>query len=178
MLNQLKKVKTLACLTAAAVLAGCANYPSATLSPENLLLILHQDITVESGRARVFIQQGEVTGTGSLQTYEPSCDFEVMEVSGSGSEQVILADTFRVTRVHNTSSVYASRYEPYEQYAMDGGREYLNTTYLTEFTLRSELQPGVLRLNCKIWSIDPFQRYLSPAQIGQTLGTIATFKSE
>ena len=177
MLNNLKKVHALVCLVAAAGLASCANYPVATQSPENLVLVLNQDLAVESGRARVFLQEGEITSTNDLQTYEPSCDFEVIEVSKPGSEQLIHSDTFKVTRVHHATNVFLQKFELNQDYAMDG-LEYLNTTYLTEFTLRSELQPDVLRLNCKIWSIDPFQRYLSPAQISQTLGSIATFKSE
>lgn len=178
MLNKLKKIYTQAFLIAVAALTGCANYPSPVQAPENLVLILNQDITVEPGRARVFIQRGSVTRTGDLQTYEPSCDFEVVEVSQAGSVQLIRSGTFQVTRVYLAPpDVYAQTFELNQHYAMAVG-EYLNTTYLTEFTLKSESQPDVLRLNCKIWSIDPFQRYLSTSQISQTLGAVATFKQE
>ena len=178
MLKILIKFKPLVCVIMTAGLISCANYQSVNQSPENLVLILNQDVSVESGRARVFLQNGQVTKTKNLETYAPSCDFEVVDVSKQGAEQVIHSDEFRVLRVYYAApDTTKLNFEPGEQYAQEGF-EYLNTTYLTQFDLRSETQPDVLRLNCKIWSIDPYQRYLSPAQIDQTLGTIATFRSE
>lgn len=178
MLTYTNFLKILVSLVVAGGLFSCAGYQSPRQYPANLVLRLNQDITVESGRARVFLQNGKVTRTGQLQTYEPSCDFEVIEVSRPGAEQVIAADEFRVTRIFYAPPEFTQvDFELNQQYAYERF-EYLNTTFRTEFSLKSENQPDVFRLNCKIWSIDPWQKYLTPAQIEITLGTVATFITE
>ena len=175
MLKKLINLKTLMCLMMACSLISCTTYQSTRQFPENLIVVLNQDITVESRRARVFLQNGEVTRTGQLKTYEPSCDFEVVEVSKPGAEQIIYADEFRVTRVYFAPPDFTYfNFQPNQQYAHEGF-ERPNTTFLTQFSLSSESQPSVMRLNCKIWSIEFSQRYLSKAQIDQTLGSIVTF---
>lgn len=175
MLRKLLNLKTLLCLVVAGSLVSCASYQSTRQFPENLVLILNKDILVESARARVFLQNGEVTRTGQLKTYEPSCDFEVVEVSKPGAEQMIYADEFKVTRIfYAPPNLSSFNFEANQQYASEGF-ERANMTFLTEFSLSSERQPHVMRLNCKIWSIEVSQRYLSKAQIDQTLGSIVTF---
>jgi len=175
MLKKKVNLKTFLCLLMVGSLISCASYQSTRQIPDNLVLVLNQDIAVESGRARVFLQNGKITRTGQLQTYEPSCDFEVVEVSKPGFEQIIKADEFKVTRVYFAPPGYSYYFfEMNQQYAHEGF-ERPNMTFLTQFNLSSESQPQVMRLNCKIWSIDFYQRYLSKEQIDQTLGSIATF---
>lgn len=75
--------------------------------PVGTSVVLHQDITVPAGHARVFLQYGKVVAKHRLDTYYPHCNFEQRAVSDGTA--LINADRFRVTAVRSGEDLVVQR---------------------------------------------------------------------
>jgi len=116
--------------------------------------ILHQDISISSGRAHASFQHGQVTD--GLDNYAVGCVLEVRDL-GPGT---VTAGTFTIRRAEN-STQWINRPDTMEFYRI--------------MYLESESQPGVMHLTCKDWD-GPLQgKDITVPEMREALGGIASF---
>ena len=111
-------------------------------------IVLYQDLTVPTGHARVFLQNGRVMGLNSLNQYYPHCDFEVRDVS-DGALQVH-AGTFIVTRVTTGEAMVVQRKQGFMRasFAPDGDQTVGMVSPYVHHQLHAEGQPELMRMTC------------------------------
>ena len=141
-------------------------------------LVLNQPIRVSAGKARVFVQDGEVRS--GYNSYKPHCGFEIKSVKHDGF--VIDSDTFVVSRVQGSVQEVVSA-EPVRVAAFGmiggigggGGSASYYSGY--HFWLSSEDQPEVRRMSCFGVFAQPFELYPPTLEeIRFALGAVATLK--
>ena len=153
--------------------------------PVGAHVVLNREITIPPDSVSVMLQDGRITRAGDVNNYRPHCKFEVrrrLEVA-----QSVAPDDFLVTHVERNllQSVDAAPKRPVSatpvalRVASDGGEEGDGAslqTYATRMTLRSDKQPGVLRLTCGQWAYPPEGEHLSIDDIRRALGEVLTLR--
>jgi hypothetical protein len=86
---------SLTMLFLAGLLGGCAHAPPGPGSKRITSLVLDQPVAVPEGRARVFLQDGELVRR--FNEFRPHCALEIRHLSGP--PRTIPAGTYPVTRV-------------------------------------------------------------------------------
>jgi len=141
-------------------------------------LTLHQTVRIPPGKARIYIQNGRVVGTG-FDSYQASCSLEVRHLGERA--QRIEPDTFVVNRIQQFfEEVASSGWAPARLAglglagaAVDGGPSMIYRGW--HFWLHSRRQPNVLRLSCRGVFADPWEA--DPPtfdEIAAALGDVAT----
>jgi hypothetical protein len=118
-------------------------------------LILHQDVSIPSGVSHVNFQHGQVVN--GLDNYAVGCVLDVRDL-GPGS---VTATTFTIKRAES-STEWISRPNIMKFYRV--------------MYLRSESQPGVLRLTCHDWDGPLMGKDISVPEMREALGAIASFE--
>lgn len=150
---------------------GVDTYLGLTGGVVQLLEPLH----VAPGRARIFLQRGEIHRKYSVNEYVPQCSFEVDSVAHMG--MTIEPDTFRITGVQRILEevVYLrKRHVASQSIAMfeDTGAALVFAGY--HFWLDSPRQPGVMRLTCHGTYADlPEAQPPTLLEIHEALGKVA-----
>ena len=168
------------------LLTGCAQFRSSIDSPDELffrppvgtVVELRQDLRVAPQRTRVFIQSGSVLGSGGINTYHPSCNFELRDLSPE--PQVISAGNFTIERVRlGSESVVRAGTLQLASLRLAGYRHHSDSQSIMRyyhFSLHSEQQPQVMRLTCRGGLDDsPKADYPTWPEIQQALGTVVGF---
>lgn len=146
--------------------------------PAGSRLILNRELEIPAGWATARLQFGRVVAFGHVQEYEPHCIFEINTVRQEA--QHVEPDTFAIVGVQRSISeiAAASGFFIRAAYAFEDSRP-SQLFYKTTFILRSERQPGVLRMICQS---DQFAagisipRHLTVPEIRQALGNIFTLQ--
>ncbi len=77
--------------------------------PAGSTVTIHQDLEIEAGRARIYIQRGK-TANKIRHTYEPYCYFQMRRPRAEMKNPTrILADTFSITRQRRQNEMSADR---------------------------------------------------------------------
>ena len=118
-------------------------------------LILHQDVSVPSGRSHANFQHGKVVN--GLDNYAVGCVLDVRDL-GPGS---VSAGTFTIKRAES-SQEWVSRPNIMKFYRV--------------MYLRSDSQPQVLRLTCQDWDGPLLGDDISVPEIREALGGIFSFE--
>ena len=166
-------------------LAGCQNSSTVRevgganrfIGLQGASLVLHQPLRVGAGKARVFLQNGEVGQW--FDSYQVHCAFEITSVNHDGWQ--IEADTFTITRVQSSIQPVVMT-EPVRLAALwsvgglnGGGSQSYYAGY--HFWLSSVNQPGVRRMSCFGVYAQPYELYPPTLEeIRQTLGSIAEIR--
>ena len=163
------------------VLAGCQR--SATVRDpgsrgwvllDGARLQVRQALPVSAGKARVFVQDGFVTG--GFDNYRAHCAFEIESIDHDGG--TIEPDTFQIVRVqHTLVPVVQARplmvAGPWHVNAdVNGGSSSYHEGY--HFWIYSERQPEVMRMSCYGVYAQPYE--LEPptlVEIRRALGDLA-----
>lgn len=146
--------------------------------PPGSVVELRQDLQVAPLRTRVFIQAGEVLGSGGVNTFYPSCNFELRRLSEQ--TQWIKAGRFQVEQVRQGSeSVVQTRSIQLASLRLAGFRAFSDAPAIMRyyhFNLISEQQPEVMRLTCRGGLEDsPQADFPTWPEIQQALGPVAGF---
>ena len=166
-------------------LAGCATTPNLRgasdltrdLRGHQVSFVLNQDVTVPAGRARLFLQDGEIVGGRNL--YQPHCILEVDSVDHQGFP--VSAGRFDVVRIQrSTVQIAAQRGFRLASTVMafDAWRD--NSDRFHDgyhFWLQSDTQPSVMRLTC--YGVFERPSHLRPPtleEIGVALGEVGRLK--
>lgn len=142
-------------------LAGCSTTGSSDPSslnfrmPEGSKLVLNRDVSISASYSHANFQNGEQTP--GVDEYTINCSLEQRDL-GPGT---IVPDSFLIT---NFSS----------------SREWINQPHTMRFykmiRLRSERQPGIMRMECGYWDGPMIGRPVTLTDIQQALGDIFTFE--
>jgi hypothetical protein len=118
-------------------------------------LILHQDVSIASGRAHASFQHGNVVS--GLDNYAVGCVLDVRDL-GPGS---VSAGTFTIKRAESS-------------------QEWISRPNIMKFYrvmyLQSDTQPGVLRLTCQDWDGPLMGDDISVPEMREALGGIFSFE--
>ncbi len=116
------------------------------------VFVLHKDVVMPPGQARIFFQDGAVTS--GVNEFRPHCHLKIYTLSDR--PQTIVADTFTITRITNRRDQIVQRRpiqlaaSVYFGFAVggnaDGGLSREMQVYV--FSLQSEQQPDVRFLVC------------------------------
>jgi hypothetical protein len=146
---------------------------------EGASLVLNQEITVASGKARVFVQNGAVRY--GFDSYKPHCAFEINSINHDG--YAIEADTFAITRVQRSMQEVVStgpaRFAALQLASGMGGGGGGSASYFDgyHFWLSSVQQPGVRRMSCFGVFAQPYELYPPTVEdIRQVLGSLAEIR--
>jgi len=140
-------------------------------------LVLNHDLSIAAGKARVFLQNGEVSG--GFDSYRTHCAFEIDSVRHDG--KTIQAGTFTISRVQGSIQPVVTRgllqVASLQLFAgLDGaGSQSFYEGY--HFWLTSVDQPEVRRLSCFGVYAEPQDLYPPTVEeIRQALGSIAVIQ--
>jgi hypothetical protein len=144
------------------------------LPPVGSKIVLRQQVTIEPGTTRTFLQRGRLMALGDFNRYRANCNFEVQNLSDE--LQRIEPDTFIIKKVQRLMTEVVRHYThqpgfiPVE-YA-DPGSPLVTHGYHLWFS--SEKQPDVMRMTCR-GAFDDLSRAEPPSieEIGEALGEIA-----
>ena len=117
--------------------------------------ILHQDVTIPSGRAHANFQHGQVTS--GLDNYAVGCALDVRDL-GPGT---VTAGSFTIRRAESST----------EWISHPNIMKFYRVIYL-----QSDTQSGVMRLTCHDWDGPLLGRDISVPEMREALGGIASFK--
>jgi hypothetical protein len=145
---------------------------------EGASLVLNQELNLRAGKARIFVQNGEVSG--GFDSYQPHCAFEIDSVRHEGA--TIEAGTFTITRVQGSVQPVVSA-APVRLAAMPmvsgiagggGSQSYYEGFHLW---LSSADQPQVRRVSCFGVYAQPYELYPpTVAEIRHALGSVAEIR--
>jgi hypothetical protein len=154
-------------LLAGALLTGCALPPTGPAAAPVTRLVLERPVSVPEGRARVFLQDGELVK--GLDEFKPHCALEIRHLSGP--PRTIPAGNYPVTRVQRevVEVVFAG---PGRQVAAaglygrliagtdDGGDAPADIFEGYHFWLADSADVGLMRLTCfgiraEPWNAEP-----------------------
>jgi hypothetical protein len=174
-------------IPAALLLVACAMPVADESSPRyrvpvGSVVVLHQDLVVPEGHARVFLQGGALVEKHRLKAYYPHCNFEQRAVSDGTA--VIRAGRYTVTAVR-VGEDWVVREEPRTYAALtqtvDGGMDdgypgLVNRRI--DHALESPHQPQVMRLTCHGgFEVPGKAEYPSLVDIRYALGSVATVEA-
>lgn len=150
--------RLLLALAGAALVAGCGPVPRDENyvyyhPPVGTQVTVHKTLDIPPGRARVFLQNGQIVAYTARNQYYPNCEFEINTVDDTVRQ--IQPDTFRVNRVQiKRDQVAQSR--PVQVAGVGigigmgiGDIGSTNIMWVVEMYLKSAQQPDVLRLTCR-----------------------------
>ncbi len=140
-------------------------------------LVLNRAVEIPANWATVRIQGGRVVAFGHVQEQSPHCIFEIGTVREM--PQRVAADSFAIVRVTRSESTIAAKPGFFMRAAFAGIDRPSQMFYKTVFTLRSERQPGVLRLTCQSDQYAAgmgIPRHLTVGEIRQALGDLFTLE--
>ena len=168
----------------AAVITGCQTTGTvqqaasgAYIDLQQAEVVLEREIRVPAGKARVFIQGGEVISSdglsGAFDSYRPHCAFEIGSVDHDGYP--IRAGVYRVTRVEPSIVPVVTAAPVMVAWSggfVGGGSQAYYDGY--HFWLASETDPTVRRMTCYGVYAEPYELY--PPTLGEinaALGDVA-----
>lgn len=158
------------------LLAGCQGlYPYDETRyyfsvPNGSTLVLNRTLQTAPGELAIYLQDG-VPYTAAPDRTRPYCKFELRHKRAEA--QRIEPDRFlieRSTRHRSAGLTPDWRLRPASLLFDHDGPTFL--VYSSFFQLTSERQPEVLRMTCEYWGDPATRRFLSIAQIRQTLGEV------
>lgn len=177
-----------------ALFSGCSMSPPKFMMDiqQGETFELKQPLSMAGGQARIYIQHGQVTGSG-FDRFEPHCRLETRDLNPQGA--TIQPDSFAISKVrigeeavanqskHQTDRIYASLLVG-QAMANDSDNDSnrVPTMDLVHLYLHSEKQPDVLRLTCagSLSDGDPFDEPRSHRpernKINQILGNIGQIR--
>ncbi len=159
------------------------------LPPTGTRVVVNEDIPIPKQWARVYLQDGTLYAKSRYNEYYPNCVFWVHDVSDGSAK--IEADIFEVHDVSWGSEDVLGGGQPpmlaglsigtethidgIGMIARDGGATF--QIYNVTMHLRSDRQPGVLKLQCNAGKADP-DKVEQPTieQMRQSLGSYATLE--
>jgi len=118
-------------------------------------LILHQDVSIPSGRSHTSFQHGQLVN--GLDNYAVGCVLDVRDL-GPGS---VTAATFTIKRAESST----------EWISHPNIMRFYRVIYL-----QSDSQPGVLRLTCQDWDGPLMGKDISVPEMREALGSIFSFE--
>lgn len=145
--------------------------------PVGSRFILNRALEIPSNWATARLQSGRVVAFGSVQEQEPHCIFEINTVRAE--VQRVEQDIFAIVKVQRSTSTLAAQSSYFIRAAFADTDRPSQMFYKTTFTLRSERQPGVLRLICQSDQYAAgisIPRHLTVSEIRQALGDIFTLE--
>lgn len=145
--------------------------------PGGSRLILTRPLEIPADWATVRLQFGRTVAFGHVQEQQPHCILEINTVRPV--PQGVEPDNFTITRVQRSMSEIAAASGFFIRSAMAEDDRPTQMFYKIQFSLRSERQPGVLRLTCQHDQHAAgigIPRHLTLTEIRQALGDI--FKLE
>ena len=144
-----------------AILAGCTTTGSTDPSsinfrvPPGSKLVLNRDVKITADRSHAKFQNGEQTP--GVDRFTVNCNLEQRDLGPA----TLVPDSFLITRSSSQ-------------------REWINQPHTMRFYkvfhLRSERQPGVMRLECQYWDGPLFGRPVTITQVRQALGDNFSFE--
>ena len=139
--------------------------------PEGSRLILDQPFSIPPGKARVFIQNGQVINTKDLDQYQHHCEFEINTLKDES--QIIQPDEFYI---YKTDHVIRWSQIPvmYASLGMLFQSDSPLVAYTNEYYLRSQKQPDVRALSCLHWDDQADAYHLSVDEVQQVLEGLFT----
>ncbi|MEW8030182.1 MAG: hypothetical protein AB2792_05750 [Candidatus Thiodiazotropha sp.] len=144
------------------------------LPPVGSKLVLMQEVAIEPGTARTFLQRGKTTTLGDFNRYHANCNFEVENLSDN--VQTIRPDTFIVKKVQRlmTEVVRHDNRPPGFLTVEYGDPSSPMVTHGYHLWLSSDKQPDVMRMTCR-GAFDDLSRSEPPSinEIREALGKIA-----
>jgi hypothetical protein len=176
------------------LLAACAyNPPYNEDSPDTKVpvgsrLTLTRPITIPAGRRSVYIVRGKIVSFGSVDIYNPYCQFRVKKIGAH--DQVVQSGTFRVRHTKQWDE-YSAR-PPEVQLAAggirsgvgigvgramsDGGPSIISQA--TILSLASDRQPQVDDMVCQHWGDQGQTPHLTIHQIRTTLAPLFQLQTQ
>lgn len=145
--------------------------------PEGSRLVLESALDIPANWATVRLQSGKIVAFGHVQEQEPHCILESSRVLEQ--PQRIEPDTFAIIGVQRHISELAVVPGLFIRAAFADDIRPTQMFYKTILTLKSERQPGVLRLICqsdRYAAGAGIPSHLSVPEIRQALGGIFTLK--
>ncbi|MES9830456.1 MAG: hypothetical protein ABW201_19560 [Candidatus Thiodiazotropha sp.] len=144
------------------------------LPPVGSKLVLMQEVAIEPGTTRTFLQRGRTTTLGDFNRYRANCNFEVENLSDK--VQRIEPDIFIIKKVQRLITEVVRQYNrrsgTIDVEFGDPGSPMVTQGY--HLWLSSEKQPDVMRMTCR-GSFDDLSRSEPPSinEIREALGNIA-----
>ncbi|MFT5115479.1 MAG: hypothetical protein ACI8P9_004830 [Parasphingorhabdus sp.] len=135
------------------------------LNSRNLELKLTQDVYIQQGWARAFIQSGEVVMHSKLDRFEPYCSIEVADVAKEEDQDKVSADIFHVNKVHNRHAPGLGLFPGLVRQEHDPTPVDLEV----DIFLQSEAQPQVFRVRCVKTLYEPWPAKLTLGEIRKVL---------
>ena len=160
-----------------ALISGCALFDSSLDYPRSgEFLILHQPLTIPADTTGLYIQDGQVSGSGHSR-FEPYCEFRVRKLKEV--PQVIQPDTFQITRSRGNTRIVDAKPVHVAGFRLssgtsgdDGPSDIIETR---ELKLYSAKQPDVILLDCGgAEDIPGYAVAPGRTEIQKALGKIAT----
>jgi hypothetical protein len=145
--------------------------------PENGRFVLNQALEIPANWATARLQSGKVLAFGHVQEQEPHCIFEIASVRAE--PQRIEPDIFTIIKVQRSVSELAAASGFFIRAAFTDGNRPTQMFYKTTFMLKSDRQPGVLRMICQSDQHAAgmgIPRHLSVSEIRRALGNILTLE--
>ena len=180
-------MKTMVLAVAVSLLLAACQRSATILDPavrgwvslDGARLQVHQPLPVAAGRARVFVQDGNVTG-GGFNGYRTHCAFEIESIDHAGV--TIEPDTFQIVRVQHTV-VQVVQARPLmmaglsHAFAGLGGAGSSSYHEGFHFWIYSERQPDVRRMSCYGVYAQPYELYPPTLEeISVALGGLAVIE--
>lgn len=144
-------------------------------------LTLHQPLSIQQDRARVFFVNGRMRSNGA--SYRPSCALEVRRISRDGPQR-IPAGQIRITRIQNYWTQVVDNQHPGGPELRlaglggdggDGGDPLIQTGF--HLWLDDSAAPNLMRLTCLGILAIPAEAYPPTLDdIGTALGKLATLE--
>ena len=135
-------------------------------------LVLNQDVSIENGWARVFVQSGEVTEHRQLDHTEPYCSVEIKQVASADNQFMVAKDEFEIGRIQRKHPDGAGIVPAFMNLEEDPGPyDHEIDLYLT-----SASQPDVIRLRCNKTVYDPWPEEIRFEEITAALGGVAELR--
>jgi hypothetical protein len=144
------------------------------LPPIGSKLVLVQEVVIEPGTTRTFLQRGRPMALGDFNRYRANCNFEVERLSERA--QRIEPDTFIIERVQRLTTEVVRHHDRQARFLNveygDPGSPLVTHGY--HLWLSSAKQPDVMRLTCR-GAFDDLSNAQPPSinEVREALGKIA-----
>lgn len=179
-----------------ALFSGCSMSPPKFMMDiqQGETFELKQPLSIANGQARIYIQHGQVTGSG-FDRYKPHCRIETRDLNPQGA--TIQPDSFTISKVRIGEEAVAQKTLKPSDFILatssgfigqamandsDNDSNRVPTMDLVHLYLNSEKHPDVLRLTCagSLSDGDPFDEPRSHRpernKINQILGNIGQIR--
>jgi len=151
-------------------------YSQPSVLPIGSILTLNKKLQIPPGKTGIYIQGGQVMERTSLNEYLPNCRFEVYTLNNS-EFTIVDEDDFEVYKVMYESELVSSNSVMVAALTnIAYGSSPMADIRTTEFYIKSEKQPDVLRLRCGHWEDPTDAFHLTYDQVKQALGDLVTIK--